>query len=139
MNKILVCGGRSFDDYELLNDKLNSICIGRGWCTNLDADLNWVPRVEIIQGGAKGADALADKWAVNGWCKVHEFPPLPENIEKWGYGTACLMRNQQMLDEGKPDLVVAFPGGRGTKDMIERAGRNGYECIIVAHIFKGLR
>jgi hypothetical protein len=26
-----------------------------------------------------------------------------------------------MLDEGKPDLVVAFPGGGGTKDMITRA------------------
>jgi hypothetical protein len=25
------------------------------------------------------------------------------------------LRNQRMLDEGKPDLVVAFPGGGGTK------------------------
>jgi predicted Rossmann-fold nucleotide-binding protein len=31
------------------------------------------------------------------------------------------MRNQKMLDKGKPDLVVAFPGGRGTSDMISRA------------------
>jgi hypothetical protein len=26
-----------------------------------------------------------------------------------------------MLTEGKPDLVVAFPGGRGTADMVRRA------------------
>jgi hypothetical protein len=30
-------------------------------------------------------------------------------------------RNQQMLEEGKPDLVLAFPGGRGTADMVRRA------------------
>jgi hypothetical protein len=26
-----------------------------------------------------------------------------------------------MLLEGKPDLVVAFPGGKGTADMVRRA------------------
>ena len=31
------------------------------------------------------------------------------------------LRNQRMLDEGKPNLVVAFPGGGGTKDMVRRA------------------
>jgi hypothetical protein len=30
-----------------------------------------------------------------------------------------------MLDEGKPDLVVAFPGGGGTKDMVRRAVKAG--------------
>src|SRR5262249_16770583 len=35
------------------------------------------------------------------------------------------LRNQRMLDEGKPDLVVAFPGGGGTKDMVRRAVQAG--------------
>ena len=35
------------------------------------------------------------------------------------------LRNQRMLDEGKPDLVVAFPGGGGTKDMVRRAVKAG--------------
>jgi hypothetical protein len=26
-----------------------------------------------------------------------------------------------MLDQGKPEVVVAFPGGRGTADMVRRA------------------
>jgi hypothetical protein len=30
------------------------------------------------------------------------------------------IRNQRMLEEGKPDLVMAFPGGRGTADMVRR-------------------
>ena len=35
------------------------------------------------------------------------------------------LRNQRMLDEGKPDLVVAFPGGGGTKDTVRRAVQAG--------------
>jgi hypothetical protein len=35
------------------------------------------------------------------------------------------LRNQRMLDEGKPDLVVAFPGGGGTKDLVRRAVKAG--------------
>jgi hypothetical protein len=35
------------------------------------------------------------------------------------------LRNYQMLEEGKPDLVVAFPGGGGTKDMVRRAVKAG--------------
>ena len=30
-----------------------------------------------------------------------------------------------MLTDGKPDAVLAFPGGRGTQDMIRRAMRAG--------------
>ena len=30
-----------------------------------------------------------------------------------------------MIDRGKPDLVIAFPGGRGTEDMVTRAERAG--------------
>ena len=35
------------------------------------------------------------------------------------------LRNQRMLEEGKPELVVAFPGGGGTKDMVRRAVKAG--------------
>jgi hypothetical protein len=37
-----------------------------------------------------------------------------------------------MLDEGRPDVVVAFPGGRGTADMMMRAGSAGVEVIEAA-------
>ena len=42
------------------------------------------------------------------------------------------IRNQQMLDEGKPDLVVAFPGGRGTANMMRIAREAGIEVIEVS-------
>jgi hypothetical protein len=36
-----------------------------------------------------------------------------------------------MLDEGKPDLVVACPGGRGTADMVRRTKAAGIELILL--------
>jgi len=36
-----------------------------------------------------------------------------------------------MLDEGRPTLVVEFPGGRGTADLIRRARSAGVEVIEV--------
>jgi UDP-N-acetylmuramoylalanine-D-glutamate ligase len=44
-----------------------------------------------------------------------------------------------MLAEGKPDLVVAAPGGRGTADMVRRARDAGIEVVEVAahHAMEG--
>lgn len=47
-----------------------------------------------------------------------------------GMGGAGPMRNRQMLDE-KPDLVVAFAGGSGTRNMIDIARRAGVKVIVV--------
>ncbi len=41
-----------------------------------------------------------------------------------------MIRNQQMLDEAKPDMVLAFPGGRGTDDMVSRAEKAGVPVTI---------
>jgi len=41
------------------------------------------------------------------------------------------IRNQEMLDQGRPNMVVAFPGGRGTADMVRRARGAGVEVIEV--------
>jgi hypothetical protein len=44
-------------------------------------------------------------------------------------GQPAYRRNQQMLDEGRPDLVVAFPGGAGTANMVKLARAIGCEVI----------
>ena len=41
------------------------------------------------------------------------------------------IRNQRMLVEGKPDLVVAFPGGKGTAGMVTLARNASVEVIVV--------
>lgn len=105
--KVLVCGGRDFRDSGQVHFELNRIHSGdRG------------PIKVLIHGAARGADTIAADWArAKGGIKVLSFPA---DWQKHGLAAGPL-RNQQMLDEGKPDLVVAFPGGKGTADMVRRA------------------
>lgn len=112
--RVLVCGGRDYADAERVAEVLTAICQD-------DA--------VIIHGAAKGADALADVWAREHGLRVERYPA---DWRKYGR-RAGPVRNQQMLDEGKPDLVVAFPGGRGTADMVKRARAAGVAVQEVAH------
>lgn len=109
--KVLVCGGRDFTDEQLLEEALSKFKIDF-----------------IIDGGAKGADYLAYMYAIKHSIKHESFPADWEEFGK----AAGHIRNQQMLDEGKPDLVIAFPGGKGTANMISRAEAAGVEVICVA-------
>lgn len=101
--RVLVCGGRSYAN--------------RGGVFEvLDAAHAANPIIALIHGNAKGADALADEWAI-GKCETLTFTPLWEE-----HGPAAgPRRNQKMLEDGKPDIVIAFPGGKGTADMVRRA------------------
>lgn len=120
--RILVCGGRDFDDYPLLNSTLNDICDEFNLWFTPDKYMNCLPKIEcLIHGGAKGADMWADYWAVHNWVPILEFKA---NWDLHGK-SAGPIRNKQMLDEGKPDLVIAFPGGRGTANMIQQARKAG--------------
>lgn len=102
--KVLVCGGRKFGNAQHVWYALHALNEDRG----VD---------QVIHGGTSGADTLAGEWArANG---------VPERVFRadWArYGRAAgPIRNQEMLLHGKPDLVLAFPGGRGTEDMVDRA------------------
>jgi hypothetical protein len=99
------------------------------WRTLDQYQENYGP-LTVIQGGAPGADRWAREWA-------HQQTPaqevalvnVPADWEKWGTA-AGPKRNQMMLDQ-KPDIVLAFPGGRGTADMIARAEQAGVEVVTV--------
>lgn len=106
--KVLVCGGRDYADYEELAAVLRKINNAHGITL-------------IIEGGAMGADFLAFQWAKEAGIPILSFKA---DWKRWGTA-AGPVRNQQMMDEGKPDLVVAFPGGRGTADMVGRARQHG--------------
>lgn len=116
--RVLVCGGRDYTFTDQMEYELNSI-------TNPEHGGKW--SFELICGMADGADTMAYNWAQRHGITVHEFPA------QWGkYGKrAGYLRNQQMLDAGKPDLVIAFPGGKGTTMMIDLARRAGVEVVIV--------
>ena len=103
--RVLVCGGRDFADWPAIQKHLGPF--GGG--------------THLAHGDARGADRLAGKYGlIHGW-KVTAYPA---DWKAHGKG-AGPRRNQRMLDEFKPELVVAFPGGRGTDDMIRRSRKAG--------------
>jgi hypothetical protein len=106
--RILVCGGRDYTDRQTVFDVLDRLHRDRGIAC-------------IIHGGARGADMLAGEWAARAGIQVDRYPADWETYKH----AAGPIRNQQMLDQGKPDGVVAFPGGRGTADMKRRASAAG--------------
>lgn len=124
---ILVCGGRDYKDRYRVYAVLDKLCEDRGWITPKDKYGNWFPAVRIISGMAKGADSHAVDWAVVNWTMLSEFPA---EWDKYGR-SAGYRRNAEMLKEGKPDIVVAFPGGKGTANMVELAKKAGVEVLEV--------
>jgi SLOG family YspA-like protein len=122
--RVLVCGSRHFEDYWKLHQELLHIHMfdpkpapGR---SNIDV---------IISGKAKGADTLAEDFA-----RVYrlEFEGYPADWKKHGKAAGPI-RNKQMLDEGKPDLVIAFlaPNSRGTRNMIDQAEKAGVPVKVI--------
>lgn len=111
-HRVLVCGSRDCFDRRSVYIPLDGL----------------VPRPTlIISGGAPGVDSLAIDWA--GYRSV----PHKTYYADWEKHrrAAGPIRNQQMLDEGKPHLVVAFLGGTGTADMLRRAKAAGVPVIEV--------
>lgn len=103
--RILICGGRDFNDIQLFNE------------TMVKARPYFAKEFCIINGFARGADMMAHFWAFNYGCPSICVPA------NWNYydKSAGAIRNQWMLDWCIPDVVIAFKGGNGTADMINRA------------------
>ena len=110
--RVLVCGSRDFTDVGLLGVKLDEV----------RKRLGGVP-MRVISGAARGADSLAA-----GWARLRGIPcdEYPAEWERYGR-SAGYRRNERMLAEGRPHVVVAFPQGesRGTRMMMDIASRAG--------------
>lgn len=115
MHTVLVCGGRGYKDRETVY-----------W--HLDAHHKRRPINLLVHGGATGADTLAGDWAYE---RGVPFNCYPADWKTHGRAAGPI-RNQQMLDEARPDLVIAFPGTNGTRDMKWRAAKAGIEVIDYA-------
>ncbi len=111
---MLICGSRNWDDWKAIRERMRGL-----------------PRGSIIiQGGARGADRMAADIARGLEMEVREYPARWETYGR----SAGPIRNQQMLDEERPDLVMAFADdlatSKGTKDMVERARKAGIPTEI---------
>lgn len=105
---VLVCGDRNWTDMVPIHREL----------------AKQRPDV-VIHGGARGADRLGGLAAGILSIPVVEFPAQWDLFGK----RAGVVRNQKMLDEGHPTLVLAFhknlSASKGTKDMVRRAEKAG--------------
>lgn len=108
--KMLVCGGRDYFDAE-----------------RVDLILDVLGPTLVIQGGQRGADTMAANWAAK---RGVPFKCFPADWRAYG-NSAGPRRNRQMLKEGKPDIVVAFPGGPGTADMVGAAMQHGVPVVLI--------
>lgn len=113
--RVLVCGGRDYSDVSRVSAVLDKLHHEAG----IDV---------VIEGGARGADRWAYQWADLNNVETNTFEADWENHGSF----AGPMRNKRMLEEGKPDLVIAFPGGRGTADMVRKALKAGVQVVEIA-------
>ena len=105
MFRVIIAGTRTFDDYDLL-------------CKYVDIKLsNICQSIEIVSGGARGADALGERYAKDRGYKLRVFPA---DWNKYGK-RAGYLRNVQMAEYA--DALIAFWDGksRGTANMIAEA------------------
>jgi UDP-N-acetylmuramoylalanine-D-glutamate ligase len=115
--RLLVCGGRDYDDSVFLYQALDKFHSMRTVST-------------LIHGKSRGADQLSENWAKSrgvkciffraDW-KKHEVPDRKN--------PAGAIRNLEMITEGHPDAIIAFPGGPGTRNMIATAKKAGIPVL----------
>jgi hypothetical protein len=107
--RVLFTGGRDFTDFDLFADTVEKFEQQHGEIT------------EIIHGGARGADYMAEILYIyireNTDRKINRIR-MDAEWDKHGK-RAGPIRNQQMVDL-KPDWCIPMPGGNGTADCIKR-------------------
>ena len=116
MIKVIVAGTRTFENYNLLERKLNKILQNYG-------------TVEIVSGGAKGADSLGEKYADLRGHKLAKFLP------NWGlWGKQAGIRRNVYMAQYATHLVAFWDGrSRGTAHMIEAAKAKGLPVRIIRY------
>lgn len=117
MPKILVCGGRDFEDDGLVFRTLDAVLRKHG-----------PDGLVIIHGACKtGADSFAERWA-----KYREIPYIGVPARWTEQGRAAgPIRNKRMRDTTSPDQCIAFDGGDGTRGMIALMREIGVEPWLV--------
>lgn len=118
--RVIVTGGRQYADPAHVWRTLD----------NIDRDLDQIRCVidgasDDVTGPYVGADYWGHQWAL-----ARTRPAMRYHADWRTYGRAAgPIRNQRMIDDGKPHLIVAFPGGNGTHNMIALAEKAGIEVI----------
>ena len=129
--RIIIAGSRDFNDYNLLRSEGLRI-IGELKAEGFDAGRNVV---EIVSGGARGADTLGEKFANTYGLKIKKFIPDWDGLGK----RAGFVRNAEMATYAKQDsqlgvLIACWDGkSRGTKSMIDLAKKHELRIFVIKY------
>lgn len=118
--KIIIAGSRGFNDYKLLKQKLAYFLKTH----NLKPE-----EIEIVSGGAKGADRLGEQFAIEYNIKIKQFIP---DWDRYGK-SAGIRRNAEMGKYGNACIVFWDGKSRGSKHMIEVSIKEGLELEIIMY------
>lgn len=119
--RVLVCGSRDYQNTDRIYTVLGGLYVNYTAMGGME--------FVIVEGGAAGADRIAQQWAryvidqTNNFGQV-KLETYPADWRQYGK-SAGYLRNVQMLEEGKPHLVCAFfssqERSRGTAMMVNLA------------------
>lgn len=109
MRLICICGGRYYKDRRAVEAALSSMLL---------------PGDVIVQGGAFGADSIAKSVAED-----LGFDVITAHANWNKYGRSAGLRRNAVMANLKPDLLIAFPGGPGTKAMTWLAEKKGIPIV----------
>lgn len=123
--RVVVTGGREYDNFERVAWALDGLHKTHGI-----ARLAHGGAGKRRKGVTVGADRLAGEWADECGVDVEAYPVSEEEWDARG-NSAGPIRNRAMLDREKPDLVVAFPGDKGTRDCTAAARERGLRVWVV--------
>ncbi|QIG68190.1 putative GTP-binding protein [Rhizobium phage RHph_Y68] len=109
--RVIVTGGRDFNDAKFV------LTVLREYLSQFYGERT----VVMASGCARNVDTFAEHFA---YSTGIDFVPFPAKWEEYG-PAAGPIRNEEMLREFKPHVVLAFPGGTGTAHMKEISRRAG--------------
>lgn len=119
--RVVVTGGRAYGDRDAVFRTLDILNLGYGDDALAHGACGWdAADPAPLLNRLRGADRWADEWArENGRVEQRRYPC------GWAAGEAGPARNRRMLTDFRPDLVIAFPGGRGTDSCVRIARELG--------------
>jgi hypothetical protein len=111
--RLIIAGSRTFSNYNMLKTSI---------LTNYSLE-----SLEIISGGARGADSLGERFAHEHSLKIHRYPA---QWDKYGK-SAGYRRNEQMALNADACIVFWDGTSRGTQHMINLCEKHGLPCVVV--------
>lgn len=117
--KVIISGGRDYQNEGFVWFVLDYVHTERGITL-------------LIEGGARGVDRLGREWAIARGIPYHTEPADWEQFGK----AAGAIRNRAMLKIEGVAGVIAFPGNRGTRDMVAATRKAKIPVYLPSHDFK---